>query len=389
MDNNTNNTIQGKDSTIALSEKDSCSYCEALKIVEPEEELKECPYCIKEDESTDSCKYCMNMEDKKPECKYCNREEQNIDQEIPSVQEPTTQSSEDFASQGLNEPAIPKPHAGDRGPIEAAVVVDDPTPTNKMLEDQNPTPQTEMIKEGVILDHSREAMEHILNEIENDGSPKEAAQNIDSTELAVGTEMEGNISRQAGFESQTPGEMGMPGGSVSEEPSMMGVLSEGFDHYQDDIQRERVINMVSQALQGFKQCKPILDKAQVQAPQLYNSSLAMLKAMIEMAKMLGLNQQATEPIIQENEPQNPWHDPFPVHPENDSKQEAQKSIGGAGALPTSATTKHVARTPQTEGSVNELGQMKITDPNTGKAAFIDMKIPRVLSPTTGKPVTGK
>lgn len=385
MDNNTNNTIQGKDSIIALSEKESCPYCEALKIVEPEEELKECPYCIKEDENIDSCKYCMDIDDKKPECKYCNREDQTLEQEIPSIQEPTTQSSQDFASQGLNEPAIPKPQVGDLGPIEAAIIPDESTPSNTILEDQNPPPK-EMIKEGVVLDHSKEAIEQILNEIEGGSTPKEIAQNIDSTELAVGTEMEGNVSRQAGFESQTPGEMGMPGGSVSEEPNMMGVLSEGFDHYQDDIQRERVINMVSQALQGFKQCKPILDKAQTQAPQLYNSSLVMLKAMIEMAKMLGLNQQVTEPIIQSDEPQNPWHDPFPIHSENNSNQEA-KSVSGVGKLPTSQTTQHVPHPVQTEGSVNQFGQKKITDPITGKAKFINMLEPRVLN-EKGIPVKG-
>ena len=49
--------------------------------------------------------------------------------------------------------------------------------------------------------------------------------------------------------------------------------------------------MVGEALEGFKASKNILERAKTEAPQLYTSSIAMLKAMIEMCKMLGLDQE--------------------------------------------------------------------------------------------------
>jgi len=87
-------------------------------------------------------------------------------------------------------------------------------------------------------------------------------------------------------------------GEESEDGSLdvTSVLKEGLDNHADNIQRERVVEMVGEALEGFKGCKMILERAKTEAPQLYTSSLSMLKAMIEMAKLLGLDQdQAAEP----------------------------------------------------------------------------------------------
>lgn len=58
---------------------------------------------------------------------------------------------------------------------------------------------------------------------------------------------------------------------------------------------------------------------------------------------------------------------------------------GAGKLPTSATTKHVARTPLQEGSINLKGQQKTTDKVTGKTRWIDRKKGVVMGPS-GVPV---
>ena len=45
------------------------------------------------------------------------------------------------------------------------------------------------------------------------------------------------------------------------EPNLDEVLRDGLDTHADGIQREKVINMVGQALDAFKGQKQILDKA--------------------------------------------------------------------------------------------------------------------------------
>jgi hypothetical protein len=65
---------------------------------------------------------------------------------------------------------------------------------------------------------------------------------------------------------------------------------------------------------------------------------------------------------------------------------SSKPIGQSiGKLPTSKTTKHIARTPIPVGGVNPKGQKKVMDPKTGKIRFIDMKQGRVMG-ASGVPV---
>jgi hypothetical protein len=66
----------------------------------------------------------------------------------------------------------------------------------------------------------------------------------------------------------------------------------------------------------------MLEQSREQAPELYGAAIAMLRAMIEMAKMLGLGGDSQAPAEQaapqESAPaeQNEWHDPFPQHPDH-------------------------------------------------------------------------
>jgi hypothetical protein len=114
------------------------------------------------------------------------------------------------------------------------------------------------------------------------------------------------------------------------------VLEEGLDHSADGIQREKVVQMVSQALTQFKGCKEILESTKMQTPQLYQASIAMLRAMIEMASLLGLGEgngnaapvQTESTLGQEQaaltpppeEQNDEWHDPFPTHPDQGGEQ---------------------------------------------------------------------
>jgi hypothetical protein len=420
------------DASLTLSEHDtSCKYCAALKEVNDPEE-GDCPYCARNEAPVDSlanCKYCADAA-AESECKYCNRPAaqaqvsnasdcqycstmEHRDNECqycgraPDTVLPTTTDSQNYAGQDLNNPEMPKPVPGEEPPMQVAPPTDVPTNNNLAIEGQGEITVTTPVDpnapvaggpaESVQLDHSKEALMAIAQQIEGSPAPQSAAQAVDSTQLAVGTDMQGNVSRPAGYGDGTPGDLGLSEEGESEEgPDMGSVLSEGLDSHAQSIQREKVVQMVSSALQGFKASKQIIERAQEQAPQLYNSSIMMLKAMIEMCKMLGLDQEGAptpegNPLeggpAQPAQSANPWSNPFPAHPENggDGKKDDGRIGQGVGKLPTSATTEHVAKVPQEPGSVNDKGQMRYVDPSSGKESYIDMKEGRVLN-EAGKPV---
>jgi hypothetical protein len=460
------------DSTIAMSEDTSCKYCVALTQVNDPEE-GDCPYCAREEAAapigTESCKYCAasNGTDG-ADCQYCNRPEvaaaapgckycadaqtQDAGCEYcapgPQTQNSTTTTSEDFAGQALDAPAIPKPIPGEE--LQEQVTPMDDTTNNNLLLDQNGTGESNVSgsagpadingdgqvspAESVQVDQSKQAMQGIAQQIENDPSmggagpgPQGAATALatDAAAIVPGTDIIDGVSRPESYSQNSPSDMALDEDNTAVSPDLSSVLHEGLDSHADNIQRERVVQMVSQALTGFKACKPIIERSQTQAPQLYQSSIMMLKAMIEMAKMLGLSENGATPDQNplEGNPQNEWQDPFATHPDNGGAPQAQApqapgtgsastsgdsnngnswanpfpthtDNGGSpegaigqpvGKLPTSATTQHVAREPLPPGAVNAQGQKKYVDPKTGKESFINMKEGRVLSPE-GKPV---
>lgn len=460
-------------SNIAMSEDAGCQYCVALEQVNDPEE-GDCHYCARnEAPAADlaSCKYCSASGGADgSDCQYCNRPEEataqagckycaDADQESdcqycaagPQTQNPTTTDSEDFAGQALEAPAIPKPIPGE-DPQEQITPMDDTT-NNNLLLDQNGTGESNVSgsagpadlngdgiispAESVQVDQSKEAMQAIAQQIEQDPSmggsgpgPQGAAVALatDAAAIIPGTDVIDGVSRPESYSQNSPSDMALDEDNTAVSPDLSSVLHEGLDTHADNIQRERVVQMVSQALTGFKACKPIIERSQTQAPQLYQSSIMMLKAMIEMAKMLGLsdgteNQQNPLEGQHQGQPQSEWQDPFATHPDNGGapKPQAQAPMapgpgsastsgdsnngnswadpfpthadnGGAGGigqgvgkLPTSATTQHVARVPLPPGAINAQGQKKYVDPKTGKESFINMKEGRVLSPD-GKPV---
>lgn len=413
---------------------DDCTYCQDAAAREagtiPEHSHDDCPYCArlahqKEDgHDIANCPYCQTMDERQAahnpdDCPYCHSMgERQGAAEAPATL-PTTQDSQDFAGQALDEPGLPKPDPISNPPIGLGTSMEAPTTNNNDAINQtqgvpNEIPSTQ---ESVQLDHSKEALQAIAQEIESDGqatpaqSDQQVAESVDDTALAVGTSMDGNTSRPDGFGQNTPQDMGIAespqsGEAQSSTPNLGSVLQEGLDSHADNIQREKVVQMVSTALSGFKSSKEILERAQSQAPQLYQSSIQMLKAMIEMARMLGFGQDELPAndanplnVDQASQPGDEWSDPFPKHPDHGGQPmpghaptaaAPAAAQGGAigqpvGKLPTSATTEHVARTPLLPGATNTQGQKKVIDPETGKTRWIDMKEGRVQSPT-GVPV---
>ena len=109
-----------------------------------------------------------------------------------------------------------------------------------------------------------------------------------------------------------------------DQPDMTGVLRDGLDEHAKDQQKQQVLDMVSQTLQGFKANKASLEATKEQNHPLYNSCIQMLKSMIELCKLLGLQPQMAAP--QETPPGTPPADNAQAVPK-------QAAPGGAAQDP--------------------------------------------------------
>lgn len=425
------------------TDPDHCKYCHDAD-VEADEAL--CPYCQEQDQaaeaSTDDCPYCKDAAESSDECQYCKEagfapleNEQKPQMGSPDSRnaEAPAGSPEDKAQaneMGMDPAPNGKPElgnnsspvgAGEANPMDnsaGAPVAAASAGAEEMASEAIPA-EGAIPEEGA---HSKEDLQAIASKIEGetiDGEPddKAAAAQIDDTSI-VGDQMEGNVSRPAGFEASVPGDMGTDANHPvdpndvhpDDKPDLSAVLREGLDSQASEIQKDKVVQMVSQSLQQFKGAKMALENSKLQDPTLYNASIMMLKAMIELCKLAGLDNSGSEdstgPIGPQGEQvidelqHDEWAEPFPVHPDQGGEQKpghAAPSEGAAGAGKSSAPigqpigklpqkgTKHVARTPLPPGAINAKGQQKVIDPKTGDTRFIDRKKGMVQSPT-GVPI---
>jgi len=437
--------------------EEKCPYCKgsqndpALGPKEPEIADEDCAYCNeKEQEEKDSCPYCNDTNEANESAVLAPRigtgpDSTNEQAPAGSPEEKELYSQMDMAPPEIGKPLPPdeRPPIGQNAPMD--VVPKDPELEEPRLMDNAATPGAPNDAPPIDPEdnHSKEAMTAIAEEIENDGTPTtQEVDAIDDTALPTSKEAEGNISRPSGFAQNTPQDMGEEGtnppvsSSDEEDPDFYDVLESGLEEHAGGIKREKTIQIVSQALTQFKACKETLENIKMQAPDLYSASIFMLKAMIEMASLLGLgpsgdtsqpqqelgavqaeltpelqSASATEekPIEEQNDE---WHDPFPTHPDqggeakpghapsknnpaphsglDSSMKDSPKSIGGsigqpAGKLSSKHTTEHVARIPTPPGAINSKGQQKVIDPKTGKTRWIDRKQGMVQS-ATGVPI---
>lgn len=114
----------------------------------------------------------------------------------------------------------------------------------------------------------------------------------------------------------------------SDEPQLDQVLRDGLDAHADSIQREKVINMVGEALESFKNQKQILDKAKEQAPELYSATISMLRAMIELCSLAGIDNSEPEQEVNQIEGQQELDEdscPNCGHPKAVSEEEPQQA----------------------------------------------------------------
>lgn len=345
-------------------EKNSgCSYCEELDAAD-DKDLDHCQYCHDMDSNSDedSCPYCAEEnnsvhnadEENHPEdCPYCQEVESTEDVEStegPNTENPTTTDSEDFEGQDLDRPAISKPDPNEEPKMGLGISSDSPSNENRKLDEtqgeEDEIQETGESQETDVADgQGKEAMAAIAEELESDGSEAETEKDVmdrlDAEDLAIGNTMEDNVSRPEQYDDNVPGDMGLGEEEQEENPDLTEVLHEGLDSHAENIQREKIVQMVGEALEGFKGCKDILERAKEQAPQLYESSIAMLRAMISMAEMLGLGQETEESVVggpvdqageAEIDPTEDGHPDygnlFPKHQEN----------GGSAATPGGAAS---------------------------------------------------
>ena len=282
---------------------DDCKYCQEADSADHEHSGDDCKYCQEAEEadhehSGDDCEYCQEADAKDHEhsgddCQYCAEANQgNEDEKAPKENESipaSTQIDEKEADENQRDAISGDAVAPSAGSQQASSGV-------------GPDDQEESPSNGAVV-------EELTQQVDGDGqqTDQELVDAIDAPDAPLGDEMEDNVSRPEGYtEDNTPGDMGLSEDEVPEEsPDLGEVLKDGLDNHADNIAREKVITLVSQALEGFKANKAILEQAKEQAPEFYQSSIMMLKAMIEMAKMLGLSGDAEEAPQQQQEPVQP------------------------------------------------------------------------------------
>jgi hypothetical protein len=141
-----------------------------------------------------------------------------------------------------------------------------------------------------------ESIEDILDQHLDNAADMEGKGTVD----AEGMDPQG-ISRPEDYE-QKQGDMGLSEDEADEgEPQLDEVLRDGLDQHADGIQREKVVNMVGEALDAFKGQKKILDKAKEQAPELHSACISLLKALIELCSLAGIDESQAEQDVNEIE----------------------------------------------------------------------------------------
>jgi len=261
-----------------------------------------------------------------------NEEPANPDEEAPMIEKPAPKA---YHGQAEGDEEVPQsnvpqseaqprdndkpgdlkygPGEGEQIQPEADVPVENAT-TDEAEATEDQDMETKHCESCTCADHKDAETtldEHVDNaqDFENtldDGQPEGAEETLDQ-HIDNATDMQDNmdqdgISRPEDYDDKRE-DMGLSE-EDSGEPDLDGVLRDGLDEHAENIQKEKVVNMVGEALEGFKSQKAILDKAKEQAPELYASCISMLRAMIELCSLAGINDGEAEQEVNEIEGQS-------------------------------------------------------------------------------------
>ena len=317
-----------------------------------------CPYCAdSEDGETDDCQYCQDLD-----------AEENADgtagmHDCPACQEYDAENQEG----GVD--GCPYCESETVGEAEAGNA-DDPDNcphcqemySDAVEEQPGQTGQEDPNLQG--HETAEEVLDLLDQEPGSGEAPSEEASQIDNTELPQGDQMKDGASvpenfgdAQANDISDSEAAFGQEG-QGQDDPDMTGVLQGGLEDHANEQQKQQVLDMVAQTLQGFKANKASLEATKEQNQPLYNSCIQMLKSMIELCKLLGLQPKmpaSPEQPMAEGAPQEAPQPPQGAAPSEGAAQDP-KTLAGQVVPPSSQLSIVRLMLPRTQFLKRELMQ---------------------------------
>jgi len=152
------------------------------------------------------------------------------------------------------------------------------------------------------VDNAQDFADAIGNEQEEDSAEDTLDAHVSNASEMNDDMDENGVSRPADYDQRNE-DMGLSE-EDADDSNLNDVFKDGLDAHADSIQREKVVNMVGEALEAFKGQKAILDKAKAQAPELYDACIAMLRSMIELCSLAGIDEGQAEQEVNEIEGQS-------------------------------------------------------------------------------------
>ena len=205
---------------------EDCPYCAQMHDPNADGHSDDCPYCAVMNHDAgaeghpDDCPYCADMGAQDPnadgldaDCPYCARSAMDAGGVVKSVMDsppsdellPTSQDSQDYAGQDLPRPSLDKPAAISAQPSGSAAPTDDKTNQNIILEDTQGGPAQQEYQDSfdgsgpASPQQDDDSVDGVIDEIDALGSdevPLRPHQSqTDDADLAIGTNMENNVSR--------------------------------------------------------------------------------------------------------------------------------------------------------------------------------------------------
>lgn len=294
-----------------------------------------CPYCAdNENNRTDDCQYCQDLDAQEnadgtagmddcqackdydsskqntggiDDCPYCQTENITAEQANPSEFPNNSENHE------CNCPNCPQKDQSDLAVEDMGAEHPENCPQCQELYSgavENQPDQTGQEDPNLQGHETAEEVLNLLDQEPGTGSetPSQAAKQIDNTEMPQGDQTKDNVSVKDNFGDKQKNDISdsdkefAEQGSDQDQPDMASVLQSGLDDHANEQKRQQVLNMVGQTLAGFKANKAALEASKEENQGLYNSCIQMLKSMIELCKLLGLEPKMPESQPQENQP---------------------------------------------------------------------------------------
>lgn len=276
-----------------------------------------CPYCAdNEDNRTDDCQYCQDLDAQEnadgtagmhdcPACKQYDASEQNtggID-DCPYCQtENITEAQanpEPEQNHTCNCPNCPASQGGDaQADMNNSEHPDNCSECQELYSQavENQPGQTGQEDPNLQGHETAEEVLDLLNQEPGSGkeTPNQEAKQIDNTELPQGDQMKDGTAVKDNFGPAQKNDISdadkamQQSSQMDDQPDMSSVLKSGLDDHANEQKKQQVLDMVGQTLAGFKANKASLEATKEQNQPLYNSCIQMLKSMIELCKLLGL-----------------------------------------------------------------------------------------------------